>query len=195
MITGSYVKIFLVGKLILNLNFETMCSISQLKFSDFFTRGAAKSLDAVNQDFNLNLSLVTYMRIHGALRFYKNSRRNAETLPTQSIDFFLKTFQRGSKPFRRILTNVKVNNLKIESTNSVRTFFTLVDVPIPSNKILKNVWGAWNRTFFGNRCREFLFRFYNNILGINSRVAHFVPGFEAECSLCSVGNEQITCSS
>jgi hypothetical protein len=56
---------------------------------------------------------------------------------------------------------------------------------------LKNVWGAWNRTFFGNRCREFLFRFYNNILGINSRVAHFVPGFEAECSLCSVGNEQL----
>ncbi len=36
-----------------------------------------------------------------------------------------------------------------------------------------------------------MYKFRNNVLGLNQRVAHFVPGFEAECSLCVINNEPL----
>jgi hypothetical protein len=57
------------------------------------------------------------------------------------------------------------------------------------NAILRSCWGEWNNSSYTNRCREFLFKFRNNILGLNVRVNKFVPNHEAECSLCKVGKE------
>jgi hypothetical protein len=45
-------------------------------------------------------------------------------------------------------------------------------------------WGFWNKN---NKCYEFLFKFYNNILRTGDRVAKFVPGHNPECTLCEVG--------
>ncbi len=57
--------------------------------------------------------------------------------------------------------------------------------------MLHSCWGEWQRHFYGNRCKEFLYKFRNNILGLNQRVANFVPGLEAECSLCVINNEPL----
>ncbi len=65
----------------------------------------------------------------------------------------------------------------------------ITDLPKPEIVILKFCWGEWNRGYFNNRCREFLFKFRNNSLGLNSRVCKFVPGVNAECSLCVASGE------
>jgi hypothetical protein len=167
--------------------------IAKLKFEDFFVRRAAKSLDEINREFGLNFTLITYMRLHEALQFAVDKRTNANAnlavKPTQSLDFFLKSFERGSKPFRRILQFKERSKWKIETLNTVKTFCEITTVNQPPTEIIKTCWGEWNRNYFSNRCREFIYKFRNNILGLNARVCKFVQGIEPECSLCILNKE------
>jgi hypothetical protein len=43
----------------------------------------------------------------------------------------------------------------------------------------------WNSAGFSNRQKMFLFKFYNNILGLNVRTSHFVPNGTRICFFCS----------
>jgi hypothetical protein len=129
------------------------------------------------------------MRLHEALEFFVASRRENETLPTQSLDFFLRSFEKGSKPFRKILSFRSKKSLKISTLNTVKTFTDLVGTGTPNNDVLHACWGEWQKSFYGNRCREFLYKFRNNILGTNHRVSHFVNNYPAECRICVVNKE------
>jgi len=163
--------------------------IAKLKFEDFFIRRTPKSLDETNREFDLNLSLVTYMRLHEALEFTAAKNRNDDIKPSQSLEFFFRNFDRGSKPFRRILLAKELKRWKVENLNTAKTFIEITGVTKPDTAIIKFCWGEWSNGYFNNRCREFLFKFRNNILGLNARVCKFVPGINAECSLCIVENE------
>jgi hypothetical protein len=129
------------------------------------------------------------MRIHESLQFYKNSRGNVEPAPEQSLKFFLKTFTSGSGPYRRTIEYATNYKEKLANNNTVITFFNFLGIPVLEDPLLKSCWSAWNRTCYGNRHREFLFKFYNNILGVNARVAYFVAGHSAECTVCSINDE------
>jgi hypothetical protein len=171
-------------------NFGELCKIAKLKFEDFFTQRGAKTLDELNREYELNFTLVTYMRLHEALQFAVKFRNEVPST-VQSLDFFLKSFDKGSKPFRKILHRKDVKKWKIANLNTVNTFLSLINIKKPSDGILKSCWGEWNITFFSNRSREFLIKFRNNILGLNSRVCKFVPGIESECSLCVCNKEPL----
>jgi hypothetical protein len=120
------------------------------------------------------------MRLNEAIQFDVDGRRNNEPLPTQSLEFFLKSFEKGSRPFRRILRYKEDSKLKINKLNTVKTFFEIVGIQISDDDILRFCWGEWQKNYYGNRCKEFLYKFRNNILGTNQRVNKFVPGIEAE---------------
>jgi len=53
-----------------NTAFETRTKLAKLKFEDFFERGGPKSLENLNREYELNFSLVIYMRLHAALQFF-----------------------------------------------------------------------------------------------------------------------------
>jgi hypothetical protein len=83
----------------------------------------------------------------------------------------------------------EVQNIKMSDNNSLQKFFEFVGIPILEESVLKHCWSAWNHTYFNNQQREFLFKFFNNILGLNARVTHFVQNHSAECSICIANNE------
>jgi hypothetical protein len=171
-------------------NFERMKKIAKLKYEDFFTRGVSKTLDELNTEFELEFTLVDYMRIHAALHFSVNRAGNeGEPMAPQSLEFFLKSFEKGSKPFRRILQDADLKRLDINSLNTVGTFVGISETAKPTEPFLKNCWGEWNRFYYNNKCRDFLYKFRNNILGLNLRVCNFVPEINAECSLCVIHKE------
>jgi hypothetical protein len=136
-------------------------------------------------DTGVNFNLVTYMRVHESLQFFLESRRNVEPAPEQSLKFFLRTFTKGSGPYRRTLELASSSKEKLENNTSVRTFYSFVGIPLSEESILGSCWSAWNKTYFGNRHREF----YNNILGVNACVAHFVAGHSADSSVCLFNDE------
>jgi hypothetical protein len=84
-------------------NYDQNKILATLKFEDFFVRRRPKSLNELLADYGLNLTLVTYMRLYEALQFTVNSRRDDEIKQSQSLKFFIKSFEKISKPFRRIL--------------------------------------------------------------------------------------------
>jgi hypothetical protein len=170
-------------------SYEELKKIAKLTYDDFVIRGRSKSLDHLCADTGINFNLNDYMRIHEALQFYVLSRRNDDPEPEQSIKFFLRTFSRGSRSFRRILEYHSNNGENLSGNNSVETFFKFIGTEIFEERLLRSCWASWNLTFFCNVQREFLYKFFNNILGLNSRVANFVAGHSAECSLCVLNGE------
>jgi len=172
-----------------NLEFSEYGKIAKLRFEDFFDRGRAKLLEVLNEEYDVNFSLVTYMRVHGALQFYKNKIGVTEPAPEQSLEFFLRSFKKGSKPFRRILEYREFSGLKIAELNLVTTFVTITGCERPNTTILRKCWGEWNNSFLPNIIREFLYKFRSNSLGLNSRVQHFVPNHDSRCTLCLTANQ------
>jgi hypothetical protein len=91
-----------------NTGYDEFCKIAKIKFEDLFVRGGPKSLFETNREFGINLSLVTYMRLHEALEFYKNKKSNEVAGPAVSIKFFMKTL-RPSGPPRRCRQHQRIN--------------------------------------------------------------------------------------
>jgi hypothetical protein len=46
----------------------------------------------------------------------------------------------------------------------------------------------WNSSGILNRIRTFAFKFYNNLLGINTRLSHFVQNQQRGCTFCVLSN-------
>jgi hypothetical protein len=63
--------------------------IALLKFENFFSCGGAKTLDKINPEYDVNFNLVTYMRLHEALQFAVESKRNDDADLSLSIEYFL----------------------------------------------------------------------------------------------------------
>jgi hypothetical protein len=85
-----------------NYDRDDLLKIALLKFEDFFVRGRAKSLDNLVLDTGIHFNLNTYLRIHESLQFYSNKVRNLQNSPSVSLEIFMKSFTKGSKPYRRI---------------------------------------------------------------------------------------------
>ncbi len=61
--------------------FEELQKIARLVLDDFFVRGRPKTLHQLNLDTGIEFDLNFYMRLHEALQFYIDSRRNDEPAP------------------------------------------------------------------------------------------------------------------
>jgi hypothetical protein len=107
----------------------------------------------------------------------------------------MKTFTKGSRPYRRILENFLNSKETLPQNNSVATFFGLLGTEILNETILKHCWGMWNNTYFINTQREFLYKYFNNILGLNARVSKFIAGYSAECTFCVASKEPLPINS
>ena len=72
------------------------------------------------------------------------------------------------------------------------TFCSLLDLPIPSDDFLSKILNLWTLPYLKNRFREFIYKFYNNKLGLNQRTAHFL-GNSPNCTFCDINGfpEQI----
>ena len=45
----------------------------------------------------------------------------------------------------------------------------------------------WSFNFLAIRTREFIFKFYNNSLGLNTRISNFVENIDRSCAFCTAG--------
>jgi len=53
---------------------------------------------------------------------------------------------------------------------------------------LRKMHSMWSRHFLDSKTRDFIFKFYNNILGINQRVNKFNPAICPSCTFCNISN-------
>jgi hypothetical protein len=96
--------------------------------------------------------------------------------------------KKPGKKIKSTLTNYRKKNSKIEEAQSTVTFLrasglTFTD-PV-SYGIRISLWGIRG---VPNRAKTFLFKYFNNILGINTRLSHFVANRNRGCTFCELNN-------
>jgi hypothetical protein len=82
-------------------------------------------------------------------------------------------FKRRKKPF------------DISTMPTCKTFSQITGFEYVGNDLFSKNLSEWNWSGFTNRQKMFLFKFYNNILGLNVRTSHFVPNGTRNCFFCS----------
>jgi hypothetical protein len=71
---------------------------------------------------------------------------------------------------------------------SFSSFLSIVEIRLDDYSFVSKQISLWNTYGISHSLGSFIFKFYNNILGINARLFHFVPGVSKNCTLCSLKN-------
>jgi hypothetical protein len=82
----------------------------------------------------------------------------------------------------------KGRNDAISKLTTCKTFFNILNVNFIGNKDFSTIISWWNLNCLPNRVRMFAFKFYNNILGINTRTFHFATNPVRHCQFCFMEN-------
>jgi hypothetical protein len=109
-------------------------------------------------------------------KFHKN-------IPVQGVQLetFLANWHKGSKKFRWVLLNTGekyVAHNIVKFASNMETVIT-IDCAVLLNK-------DWNKSYYSNELRTFIFKFHNNTLPINTVLSHFARGVSRNCTFCSL---------
>ena len=108
-------------------------------------------------------------------------------LLSMSLGMFFGSFKKGSKHCRKILMKGASYTRCVTGIDTVVNFFNLVSVPVQTEDEIENAHSLWSITNLPNKFREFLFKFFNNRLGLNSRTINF-GGETRFCTFCVLEN-------
>jgi hypothetical protein len=140
----------------------------------------------LNMDYRVNLSIESYVKIatclnHFVRRMRPNARNNGSSLSLSENFLHLK---RPGKKLRDCVTKKRKLELDASKSRSVTSFCLLTHSNPPSKDTLGSWLELWNTGGLSNRIKTFFFKFYNNILGLNTRVSHFVANQNRCCTFC-----------
>jgi hypothetical protein len=96
-------------------------------------------------------------------------------------DFFA-GIKKGSRKLRTVASQSKNNSNSAKC--SINKYLNIAGVEIPERQIIVKLNNNWTRHFLNSDFRTFLFKLYNNTLGINARVYHYNPERGPECTFC-----------
>ena len=80
----------------------------------------------------------------------------------------------------------KISGIKIDNITTVKTFIRLSQIRYPGTEQMGEILSFWQNAGLPNNVREFSFKYFNNILGINTRLSHFVADQSRNCIFCSL---------
>ena len=165
-------------------------SLNSIRIDQIATRGHLFSLDVMVANTGIEFSLASYLRLQEAFfstrHIFAPARLSDGTATL--INNFLKQFKKGSKPIRNILLGKKISKIVINDLPNVKSLGRLSTINNMNDEVLKRCLSFWNFYYLPMKIREFSFKFFNNSLGLNNRLAHFVPGRENGCTFCSNAN-------
>ena len=138
------------------------------------------------RDMGLNLSTIQYSGLNqGWQSAYKKFGNNPPA--SASILEFMGSFKKGSKKFREILM-YNSKPVKLNQLQQVKTFKKITGTAEISEARLQGMHSMWNGHFLDSKTKDFLFKYYNNMLGTNQRVNKFNPEIDPSCTFCNLKN-------
>jgi hypothetical protein len=159
----------------------TIKKIRKLTWSDISNGADLKERMELANYFDQVPTLQAFVRLRSGYKLaQKKCKNNGVGTP---ISTYLNSFKKGSKKLRAILSKAKFQKGTAIS-RQIRTFCYLVGTEIPEPDIIKKIHIAWTKNFFSNDVRSFVFKFFNNTLGLAARVQHFNANTDPACSMC-----------
>jgi len=147
------------------------------------TDNTIKNQNEFELSTGLVLSEIKYNRLCGLARtahrtFSKNTAVEKRCDVAQN---FCMRIRRGSKRYRKVLAGP----ISLAIPANIKKYSDLIDGVINLDSSIRlNV--QWLPNYLDNSTRTFVFKLHNNLLGLNSRVAHFVRNHSATCTFCSL---------
>jgi hypothetical protein len=102
---------------------------------------------------------------------------------------FLKSIKKGSKLIRQYFNEANYGK-KVTNQRSLKKFSSLVILPNPEPELISCHNNLWSSSGLTNKCKEFIFKFQNNLLGFNTRVHNFNRLISEECTFCILKNNR-----
>ncbi len=153
-----------------------------LTFDDCFNNSEFKSINEFS-DLGLRFPASLWMKIRSALFFSKNKLTFPTTKEGRSVGDFLRGFRKSSKPFRITINNAGYIGESPDNLTVVSSFSNITNTLIHSIDCLPHVLSSWNRTFWDNHFREFIFKCSYNSLRTKDRLSHFLQ-LDDVCNFC-----------
>jgi hypothetical protein len=168
-------------------NFRThFQTISKLSWIDCTVNGSFISIRYFNEHTGIPFTREQYYDMKTAYTRARKKYHKDGAEHMKETDF-LGSFKKGSKKFRRIL-GYELKEYDILKLTQVNTMARITNTTVPGSERVKNMYSMWGRQYLTNDLRIFLLKYYNNILGLGNRIAHFVPNAENRCTFCILVN-------
>jgi hypothetical protein len=166
------------------------CVITRMKARDFFNVNGIKTRLELLIEYGLDIPLEGFIRLVRCLNHYvtrlKPNTRNDGSALCVSKDFV--PLKNPGKKIRLTLVKKRRKAFKLEDQSVVKKYLEITGAGFPGETSYEKLIALWNCSGLPNRVRTFLFRFFNNTLGINTRLSHFVPGQNRGCTFCQLNN-------
>ena len=164
-----------------------MSKIANITYLDYWSGREFVTRADLNAKFLCEMSEVTFFRLWSALLFFRANIARDFTNEGKSTSLieFMGSFKKGSRYCRNIFSKNQVAKINTCSQESVTTFFNLIGEQVLDTATVENVLPLWCLSALPNSFCEFLFKFFNNRLGLNQRTAHF-GGVTRSCTFCFV---------
>jgi hypothetical protein len=171
----------------LEIDENSMNRIAYLRAWEFFNVNGLKTKLELQFDYGITLTVSGYAKLASCLTHYvrklrPNNRNNGSSRP---IDTEFLSLKNPGKKIRSWFTKKQNLSFDITKAKFFVTFQTLTQSALPNGSILGNRISMWIKTGLSNRIRMFIFKFYNNLLGLNKRLSHFVIKQSWNCTFCT----------
>jgi hypothetical protein len=119
-----------------------------------------------------------------------NSRFFNEDMNTTSMGADVARVKKHGKKLRVMLRQSdRKRGSKLGTMTTVKSFFRITDIDYIGDEAFSKLIGTWNLWPLKTRIKTFIFKFFNNSLGINTRLSHLHNrglDFDRKCTLCTV---------
>jgi hypothetical protein len=163
--------------------------LANLKIEDCFGQNGLLTRVELRQNCGINISVLGYANLGKAVNHFVN-RLSANRLndgTTISLRDSLNIKKPGPK-IRSIMVKRRKKPFDLEKQQTSKTFFQITGIPYVGNKIFSSITAIWTVPGFTNRQKTFIFKYFNNILGINTRTSHFAANATRVCFFCTKKN-------
>jgi len=118
----------------------------------------------------------------------KPNARNNGSAKEFVVTFF--NLKKPGKKLRFFLNLKKTKNFKLEHCTSVASFMRITEQEYTNDLTFGRRLSSWKSAGLSNRVKTFIFKFYGNSLGLNTRVSHFAQDVNRACTFCSLAGRQ-----
>jgi hypothetical protein len=134
--------------------------------------------------FNVVLTVQKYGLLYNAFNIAKRKYGKVDK-PSMNVKELFSGIKKGSRKYRMII-NHSLRPVTINNNAQIQSFVLQLGLEMPSDSRLRSMLSSWNQSYLNSNIRTFLFKFYNNMLGLNSRISHFNPEVNASCTFCCI---------
>jgi hypothetical protein len=143
--------------------------------------------------WGVDLSLTGYANLGKSLNHFVNrlsiNRLNDGTTVGLREDLSIKN---PGKKIRKKMLKRRKKPFNLETQQTCKSFFKITGMQYIGNDTFSKIVAMWNISGFTNREKTFIFKFYNNILGLNTRTSHFAANPNRGCFFCSKMTPPVT---